>query len=68
MGGTVEHGGPVPPGAVLFVTARPAGQQGGPPIAVKRLTPRAFPVRFALGPGDSMMGQALPARLRLEAP
>jgi tetratricopeptide (TPR) repeat protein len=65
--GTVEHAGAVPPGAVLFVTARAVGQQGGPPVAVKRLTPRAFPASFTLGPADSMMGQTLPPRLRLEA-
>jgi cytochrome c-type biogenesis protein CcmH len=52
--------------AVVFVTVREAGTAGGPPVAVKRL-PASFPLRFAIGPGDSMMGQPLPARARLEA-
>jgi tetratricopeptide (TPR) repeat protein len=56
----------VGPNAVVFVTVRESGTTGGPPVAVKRL-PAAFPLRFAIGPGDSMMGQALPARARLEA-
>jgi tetratricopeptide (TPR) repeat protein len=56
----------VGPNAVVFVTVRESGTAGGPPVAVKRL-PASFPLRFAIGPGDSMMGQALPARARLEA-
>lgn len=58
--------GAAPPGAIVFVTARAVGQEGGPPLAVKRL-PAAFPLRFTLGSEDSMMGQELPAELRLEA-
>jgi tetratricopeptide (TPR) repeat protein len=58
--------GAAPPGAIVFVTARAVGQEGGPPLAVKRL-PAAFPLRFTLGSEDSMMGQELPAQLRLEA-
>jgi tetratricopeptide (TPR) repeat protein len=54
-------------GATLFVMVRPAGQAGGPPIAVKRIPVRAFPVDFAITPGDSMQGTALPAMARLEA-
>jgi hypothetical protein len=45
---------------------RESGSTGGPPAAVKRL-PASFPLSFAIGPGDSMMGQPLPARARLEA-
>jgi tetratricopeptide (TPR) repeat protein len=56
----------VGPSAVVFVTVRESGTTGGPPVAVKRL-PAAFPLRFAIGPGDSMMGQPLPAHARLEA-
>ena len=58
--------GSVPSGALVFVTARAAGQSGGPPVAVKRL-PAAFPLRFELSAADSMMGQELPPKLRLEA-
>jgi tetratricopeptide (TPR) repeat protein len=58
--------GSVSSGALVFVTARAAGESGGPPVAVKRL-PAAFPLRFELSAADSMMGQELPAKLRLEA-
>jgi cytochrome c-type biogenesis protein CcmH len=53
--------------AIVFVTVRESGAAGGPPVAVKRLPASSFPLRFAIGPGDSMMGQPLPARARLEA-
>jgi hypothetical protein len=43
----------VPQGAVLFVIARSAS--GGPPLAVKRLVPGAFPTSFEIGPQDAMM-------------
>ena len=56
----------MPAGALVFVTARAAGQSGGPPVAVKRL-PAAFPLRFELSAADSMMGQELPPKLRVEA-
>lgn len=44
------------PGAVLYVIAR--GAAGGPPVAVKRLQPRAWPVTVALGDADSPMPTA----------
>lgn len=50
---------------VLFVMAR--NPQGGPPVAVKRLQVASFPVTFDLSSADSMMGQPLPAKFRLEA-
>jgi hypothetical protein len=56
----------VAPAAIVFVTVRESGAAGGPPVAVKRL-PASFPLRFAIGPGDSMMGQPLPAHARVEA-
>jgi tetratricopeptide (TPR) repeat protein len=58
--------GSVPAGGLVFVTARPAGVTQGPPVAVKRL-PASFPLRFELTSADSMMGQPLPDKLRLEA-
>jgi tetratricopeptide (TPR) repeat protein len=58
--------GAAPPGAILFLIARAAGQTEGPPVAVKRLPPQ-FPQRFTLSSEDSMMGQELPAELRVEA-
>jgi tetratricopeptide (TPR) repeat protein len=57
----------VSPGALVFVTVRDAGSTEGPPVAVKRLAAASFPLRFAVGPADSMMGQPLPARARVEA-
>ena len=44
------------PGAVLYVFARAAG--GGPPVAVKRLQPTAWPVSLSLGDEDSPMPTA----------
>ena len=46
-------GVPLREGGVLFVIARGPGP--GPPLAVKRMTPAAFPVSFELGPADVMM-------------
>ena len=50
---------------VLFVMAR--NPAGGPPIAVKRLMATTFPLTVDLGAADSMLGQQLPDRFRLEA-
>ncbi|HEX6084301.1 MAG TPA: tetratricopeptide repeat protein [Thermoanaerobaculia bacterium] len=50
---------------VLYVMAR--NPAGGPPVAVKRLQNVTFPVTFTLSSADSMMGQPLPAKFRLEA-
>ena len=50
----------------LFVIAR--GSAGGPPLAVKRLPPGPFPLRFVLGPGDVMMaGRPLEGEVSLAA-
>jgi tetratricopeptide (TPR) repeat protein len=57
----------VGPGALLFVTVREAGVTQGPPVAVKRMPASSFPLEFEIGPADSMMGQPLPARARVEA-
>jgi cytochrome c-type biogenesis protein CcmH len=57
----------VGPGALVFLTVRDAGATEGPPVAVKRLSATSFPLPFAVGPADSMMGQPLPARARVEA-
>lgn len=55
-----------PPGAVIFVIVRPAGQSAGPPVAVRRLE-AALPATFELSAADSMMGQPLPQSMRIEA-
>ena len=53
-------------GGVLYVIARPAGVAGGPPTLVKRLPAGQFPLTFDLGAADSMMGQPVPPKSRLE--
>ena len=50
---------------VLFVIAR--GAAAGPPAAVKRLNPQSFPITVELSSADSMMGQPLPDKVRIEA-
>jgi tetratricopeptide (TPR) repeat protein len=55
------------PNAVLFVIARAAGQTAGPPAAVKRIASPTFPLDIDLSAADSMMGQPLPATVRIEA-
>lgn len=70
ISGTLELGSAnasIQPGAVLFVTARAAGVTAGPPLAAKRLPVTSFPVAFSISAADSMMGQDLPERLRIEA-
>jgi len=60
--------GPAPsPNAVLFVIARASGQTAGPPAAVKRISSPTFPLEIDLSAADSMMGQPLPAAVRIEA-
>jgi tetratricopeptide (TPR) repeat protein len=56
-----------PPQGVIFVIARAAGVTAGPPAAVKRMPLSAFPLTLDLSAADSMMGQPLPSRVRLEA-
>ncbi|HVR70889.1 MAG TPA: tetratricopeptide repeat protein [Vicinamibacteria bacterium] len=66
--GTVElaSGLQPAPGAIVFVSVRPAGTAEGPPLAAKRLSAASFPLAFEVGPGDSMMGQTLPDRVRVD--
>jgi tetratricopeptide (TPR) repeat protein len=60
-------GGTPSPNAILFVIARAAGQTAGPPAAVKRIPNPTFPLDIDLSAADSMMGQPLPANVRIEA-
>src|SRR5258706_6505344 len=55
------------PNAVLFIIHRAAGQTAGPPAAVKRIMSPTFPLEIDLSAADSMMGQPLPATVRIEA-
>ena len=45
--------------ATLFIFARPAAQEGGMPIAVRRLSAASLPLDIVLSDGDSMAGQLL---------
>ncbi len=58
--------GQAPAGATLFLMVREARLERGPPAAVKRISPAAFPLRFELSDADSMAGEPLPDPLRLE--
>ena len=63
---TLQLGNPsAPKGGIVYVIARPL--TGGPPVAVKRMQVAAFPITFDFGSADSMLGQPLPDRFRLEA-
>jgi cytochrome c-type biogenesis protein CcmH len=53
--------------AFVFVYARAAGVTSGPPAAVKRLPATGFPIEVDLSAADSMMGQPLPEKMRIEA-
>ena len=64
---SVSAGKTVPAGAVLFVLARSEGVTSGPPAAVKRVPATGFPITVDLSAADSMMGQPMPAKVRLEA-
>jgi tetratricopeptide (TPR) repeat protein len=54
------------PGAIVFVSVRPAGTAGGPPVAAKRMAATSFPLAFAVSSADSMMGGSLPEKLRVD--
>jgi tetratricopeptide (TPR) repeat protein len=59
--------GQVAPGSVLFVTAREAGVEKGPPAAAKRLAIGGFPMTVTIDDADSMAGEPLPGEMRIEA-
>jgi cytochrome c-type biogenesis protein CcmH len=63
---TLADGVRVQSGAVVFVIARAVGG-AGPAVAVARITPSSFPVTFTLSAANSMMGEPLPDRMRVEA-
>lgn len=59
-----------PPGssAVLFLFVRPAGAQGGPPLAVRRMSVGELPSDFEISPADAMIaGTEFPASVIVEA-
>jgi tetratricopeptide (TPR) repeat protein len=51
---------------ILYVMARPEGVTGGPPLAVKRFASETWPMTFDFSSADSMMGQPLPPKVRVE--
>jgi hypothetical protein len=57
----------IPPNAVIWLMARDAGVAAGPPLAVKRVALGAFPITVDFGAADSMMGQPLPAKMRVDS-
>lgn len=56
---------PWPKGAHVFVIARAAGEDAGPPFAARRYDGVRAPFAWSLGPGDEMLGGAVPPRLRV---
>jgi tetratricopeptide (TPR) repeat protein len=58
--------GRIRPGTAIFLTVREAGSPQGPPVAVQRLVSGAFPLQFEIGAENSMMGQPLPPRMRID--
>lgn len=54
-------------GGIIYLIARPEGSTSGPPVAVKRIDATRLPVTVDLSSADSMMGQPLPAKVRVEA-
>ncbi|NIO08976.1 MAG: tetratricopeptide repeat protein [Deltaproteobacteria bacterium] len=53
-------------GGILFIIARRAGGQGGPPLAVKRIPNPVFPLSYSLGKENMMIpGSAFEGKLNL---
>ncbi|HVR41732.1 MAG TPA: hypothetical protein VMU84_21725 [Thermoanaerobaculia bacterium] len=52
---------------IVYVIVRAAGVQSGAPVAVKRLMAAQLPTTIDLSQSDSMMGQPLPQKMRVEA-
>lgn len=52
---------------IIYIIVRPAGVQAGPPSAVKRLDISQVPGNIELSSADSMMGQPLPEKMRIDA-
>lgn len=59
--------GAVPPGQTVFVYARPAGQDRGPPAAARRFKSEELPITFRIGPSDSPMGGPFPTEMTISA-
>lgn len=57
---------PIPAEACVYLVLRRPDEPAGPPLATRRL-PAAFPAAFEVGLGDSMLGQAMPSEVSLDA-
>jgi tetratricopeptide (TPR) repeat protein len=64
---TIAPGAKAPASNILYIIVRDAGQTSGPPSAVKRVTITGFPMTVDVTAADSMMGGALPEKMRIEA-
>jgi tetratricopeptide (TPR) repeat protein len=62
---TLGDGVSVPRGTVVFVMVRAMGESG-PPVAVARLNAGSWPMPFTVSSMNSMMGDALPDRMRID--
>lgn len=52
----------------LFIIARPAGQAGGPPLAVLKLMGMKFPLHYAIGQEDVLMpGKFFTGKVEVQA-
>ena len=64
---TLAPGQTVPTGAVVFVMARPAGVETGPPVASLKLPAGTFPAPFRIGAENLMGGGQFPPQVTLMA-
>jgi tetratricopeptide (TPR) repeat protein len=64
---SIAPGAKAPDSKILYIIVRDAGQTSGPPSAVKRVMVTTFPMTVDITAADSMMGQPLPATMRVEA-
>lgn len=64
---SLAPGAKAPASNVLYIIVRDAGQTAGPPSAVKKVMVTSFPLTVDVTAADSMMGQPLPAKMRIEA-
>jgi hypothetical protein len=60
-------GAKAPASNIIYIIVRDAGQTAGPPSAVKKVMITSFPLTIDVTAADSMMGQPLPSKMRIEA-
>ena len=62
----VDPGTQVPSNGVIYIMARAAGQESGPPLAVRKVELGAFPLNAEISSADSMSGEQLPAKVHID--